>query len=270
VRLARVHFLQAALALLMPVAVHAFGFGGLCLHAVLQSLLVTAVAHAWRPLRVVPRFDLRVALQLSSPGPLRRRLPPGRRRRLRPADPAPPGRRGDGRVLRSRGSRARRAGGRPGRRGHLRVPAHELCPGPGPRPGGPGADGPGRGCFVGRGGLAPRRHRVVRGAARDRAVLPALRGVRARRALVTRRRCAVELHADRSVSLEPEGLAQPGALHRRAARHSLDVPLGAGRPRRPARGRRPRERLRGRASSARSRSSSPCAAPRLPGGGAAA
>jgi len=68
VRLARVHYLQAALALLMPVAIHAFGFRGLCLHAVLQSLLVTAFAHAWRPLRVSPRFELRVALQLLVTG----------------------------------------------------------------------------------------------------------------------------------------------------------------------------------------------------------
>jgi len=67
-RLARVHFLQAALALLMPVAVHALGFRGLCLHAVVQSLVVTALAHAWRPLRVSPRFEPRVALQLLVTG----------------------------------------------------------------------------------------------------------------------------------------------------------------------------------------------------------
>ena len=67
-RLARVHLVQAAFALLMPVAVRAFGFVGLCLHAVVQALVVTALAHAWRPLRVSPRFDLRIGLQLLVTG----------------------------------------------------------------------------------------------------------------------------------------------------------------------------------------------------------
>jgi O-antigen/teichoic acid export membrane protein len=67
-RLARVYRLQAALFLLMPVAVHALGFRGLCLHAALQSLLVTAFAHAVRPLRVLPRFEARVARELLVTG----------------------------------------------------------------------------------------------------------------------------------------------------------------------------------------------------------
>jgi O-antigen/teichoic acid export membrane protein len=66
--LARVHYLQATLALLMPVAVYALGFAGLCLHAALQSLLVTGFAHARRPLRVVPRLDPPVARELLATG----------------------------------------------------------------------------------------------------------------------------------------------------------------------------------------------------------
>lgn len=68
VRLARVHRLQAASALLMPVAVYTLGFTGLCLHAVFQSLLVTAYAHTMRPLRVSPRFEAPVARELMITG----------------------------------------------------------------------------------------------------------------------------------------------------------------------------------------------------------
>ena len=67
-RLARVHRLQAGLTLLMPVAVYALGFRGLCLHAVAQSLVVTGYAHAVRPLRVLPRFEAGVARQLLVTG----------------------------------------------------------------------------------------------------------------------------------------------------------------------------------------------------------
>jgi O-antigen/teichoic acid export membrane protein len=66
--LARVHYLQATLALLMPVVVYAFGYPGLCLHAALQALVVTGFAHARRPLRVTPRLELPVARELVATG----------------------------------------------------------------------------------------------------------------------------------------------------------------------------------------------------------
>ncbi len=66
--LARVHYLQAALALLMPVAVYALGFPGLCLHGALQSIVVTGFAHARRPLRVPLRFEPAVARELLATG----------------------------------------------------------------------------------------------------------------------------------------------------------------------------------------------------------
>ncbi|HEX6737222.1 MAG TPA: oligosaccharide flippase family protein [Vicinamibacteria bacterium] len=67
-RLARVHWVQAGLALLMPLFVYAWGFAGLCVHGVLQVLLVTALAHAWRPLRVRWRFDAGLARELLATG----------------------------------------------------------------------------------------------------------------------------------------------------------------------------------------------------------
>jgi O-antigen/teichoic acid export membrane protein len=67
-RLARVHWLQAGVGLLMPVTVYALGFAGLCLHAAAQSLAVTAYAHAVRPLPVRPRFELSVARGLAATG----------------------------------------------------------------------------------------------------------------------------------------------------------------------------------------------------------
>src|SRR5262249_54096784 len=56
-RLARVNWVQAGLALLLPLMVYAFRFVGLCVHSALQSMAVTAYAHAVRPLRVEPHFD---------------------------------------------------------------------------------------------------------------------------------------------------------------------------------------------------------------------
>src|SRR5262249_9784387 len=56
-RLARVHFVQAGMALLLPFLVSAFGFPGLCAHAALQSTVVTAYAHAVRPIPVRPPFQ---------------------------------------------------------------------------------------------------------------------------------------------------------------------------------------------------------------------
>lgn len=67
-RLTRVNRVQAGIALLLPVMVYAFGFTGLCGHAVLQSLLVTAYAHAVRPLRVRPHFERARAWQLLATG----------------------------------------------------------------------------------------------------------------------------------------------------------------------------------------------------------
>src|SRR5262249_37070687 len=70
-RLARVNWVQAGLALFLPVMVYAFRFVGLCVHAAMQSLAVTAYAHAVRPLKVGPRFDrTRLWLLLTTGLPL--------------------------------------------------------------------------------------------------------------------------------------------------------------------------------------------------------
>jgi O-antigen/teichoic acid export membrane protein len=67
-RLARVHWVQAGTAALLPVLVSAFGFVGLCVHAVLQSTIVTAYAHAVRPMAVRPHFEPALARQLFATG----------------------------------------------------------------------------------------------------------------------------------------------------------------------------------------------------------
>jgi O-antigen/teichoic acid export membrane protein len=67
-RLSRVQWLQAATSLLMPFMVYAFGFAGLSLHAALQAVLVTAYAHALRPLRIAPRFEPALARELLATG----------------------------------------------------------------------------------------------------------------------------------------------------------------------------------------------------------
>ena len=67
-RLARVHWLQAGVGLLMPLMVYGLGFAGLCLHAALQAVLVTGFAHVLRPLPVRARFELPVARQLVATG----------------------------------------------------------------------------------------------------------------------------------------------------------------------------------------------------------
>jgi O-antigen/teichoic acid export membrane protein len=67
-RLARVQQLQAALMLLLPAAVYALGFRGLCLHAALLSLVVTGFAHSISPFRVRPRFERRIAAELFTTG----------------------------------------------------------------------------------------------------------------------------------------------------------------------------------------------------------
>ena len=67
-RLARVHWTQAALGVLLPVSVYLFGFAGLCVHTAVQTVGVTLLAHAWRPLRVPLRFEPRLARELVAIG----------------------------------------------------------------------------------------------------------------------------------------------------------------------------------------------------------
>jgi O-antigen/teichoic acid export membrane protein len=67
-RLARVQWVQAGTGLLMPLAVAAFGFTGLAVHAALQAVLVTAYAHVLRPFRVAPRFETALAGGLLATG----------------------------------------------------------------------------------------------------------------------------------------------------------------------------------------------------------
>ena len=45
-RLARVHWVQAGLVVLLPVSVYLFGFAGLCVHTAVQTVLVTALVLA--------------------------------------------------------------------------------------------------------------------------------------------------------------------------------------------------------------------------------
>jgi O-antigen/teichoic acid export membrane protein len=54
--LAGIQFGQAGMVLLMPVFTYFWGYEGLCIHAALQGLALAWLAHAWRPLRVRPRF----------------------------------------------------------------------------------------------------------------------------------------------------------------------------------------------------------------------
>ena len=68
VRLANIHWLQAGVGLLGPLFVALFGFAGLCVHAAGQVLVVTACAHAARPLRVRARFDPALARELLATG----------------------------------------------------------------------------------------------------------------------------------------------------------------------------------------------------------
>ena len=67
-RLARVHWMQAGLGVLLPVSVYLFGFTGLCVHTAVQTVGVTLLAHAWRPLRVPSRFEPRLARELVAIG----------------------------------------------------------------------------------------------------------------------------------------------------------------------------------------------------------
>ncbi len=66
--LARVQWSQAGLGLLLPFLVSAFGFAGLCLYGALSSVVVTVYAHSVRPLRIRPRFEPHLALQLLGTG----------------------------------------------------------------------------------------------------------------------------------------------------------------------------------------------------------
>jgi O-antigen/teichoic acid export membrane protein len=67
-RLARVHWVQAGLGILLPVSVYLFGFVGLCLHTAAQAVVVTMLAHAWRPLVVPSRFEPPLARELTAIG----------------------------------------------------------------------------------------------------------------------------------------------------------------------------------------------------------
>jgi O-antigen/teichoic acid export membrane protein len=52
----------------MPLTVYVFGFAGLVGYAALQAALVTAFAHACRPIRIGPRFELALARRLLATG----------------------------------------------------------------------------------------------------------------------------------------------------------------------------------------------------------
>jgi O-antigen/teichoic acid export membrane protein len=67
-RLARVHWAQAVLVALLPASVYLFGFAGLCAHTAAQSVIVTLLAHAWRPLVVPSRFERKLARELVAIG----------------------------------------------------------------------------------------------------------------------------------------------------------------------------------------------------------
>lgn len=67
-KLTRIHFTQAGLGALLPLSAYAFGFAGLCVHAALQAILVTGMAHTIRPFRVAPRFDVPMLRQLAGIG----------------------------------------------------------------------------------------------------------------------------------------------------------------------------------------------------------
>lgn len=63
-RLSKVQTTQAALSLLLPVSVIAFGFPGLCVHSALQTVITTIQAYRLRPFKVPARFDWPVAKEL--------------------------------------------------------------------------------------------------------------------------------------------------------------------------------------------------------------
>ena len=65
-RLTELNWAQAATGLLLPAMVYALGFAGLCWHAALQAVLVTALAHARRPYPVSGHFEGKLASFFSS------------------------------------------------------------------------------------------------------------------------------------------------------------------------------------------------------------
>lgn len=67
-RLARVHWAQAGLGVLLPISVYLFGFAGLCVHTAAQAVVVTLLAYAWRPLVVPSRFEPAMARELMAVG----------------------------------------------------------------------------------------------------------------------------------------------------------------------------------------------------------
>jgi O-antigen/teichoic acid export membrane protein len=67
-RLTRIHVFQAVTCLFLPPMIAMFGFAGLCIHTLVQSVVVAAVAHAARPLRVPLRFEPWLARELLLTG----------------------------------------------------------------------------------------------------------------------------------------------------------------------------------------------------------
>jgi O-antigen/teichoic acid export membrane protein len=67
-RLSRIQWAQAAAGILLPFVAYVWGFPGLCIHAALQAVAVTTLAHRDRPLPVAPRFDRVLAWQLLATG----------------------------------------------------------------------------------------------------------------------------------------------------------------------------------------------------------
>jgi O-antigen/teichoic acid export membrane protein len=66
--LTKVQWVQAGIAVSLPVFVCLWGFTGLCVQTALQSLVATAYAHVLRPFRVRPRFEPRLARELVTTG----------------------------------------------------------------------------------------------------------------------------------------------------------------------------------------------------------
>ena len=67
-RLAQLNWVQSAIGLLLPLMVYLLGFAGLCLHAALQALLVTAFAHVRRPFPVSSHFEGELAVEMFATG----------------------------------------------------------------------------------------------------------------------------------------------------------------------------------------------------------
>ena len=67
-RLGQLNWVQSAVGLLLPPMVYLLGFAGLCLHAALQAVVVTAFAHARRPFPVSSHFEGKLAAEMVTTG----------------------------------------------------------------------------------------------------------------------------------------------------------------------------------------------------------